>query len=128
MHADCRRLAGPTTADPPRGDQLGRTESPNRLGSEDRALPPPRSPVGPLLIAGDEAGLRLVHFGSEAPGDRTGWEPDHGRLDEAVRQLDAYLAGALRRFDLPLAPEGTEFQRRVWQALLALERGQKTLL
>jgi methylated-DNA-[protein]-cysteine S-methyltransferase len=43
---------------------------------------------------------------------------------EAVRQLDAYFAGRLRQFDLPLAPKGTAFQQRVWQALLDIPYGE----
>ena len=38
-------------------------------------------------------------------------------LDEARRELDAYFAGRLETFTVPLAPNGTEFQRRVWSAL-----------
>ena len=38
-------------------------------------------------------------------------------LREACAQLDAYFAGRLRRFDLPLSPQGTEFQRRIWEEL-----------
>ena len=52
---------------------------------------------------------------------------DRGRsplLDEAFRQVDEYLAGKRRDFDLPLKPEGTEFQKRVWNALLRIEYGK----
>ncbi len=44
-------------------------------------------------------------------------------LDEASRQLKAYLAGTLDRFDLPLAPAGSEFQQSVYQAILAIPKG-----
>jgi methylated-DNA-[protein]-cysteine S-methyltransferase len=84
------------------------------------------TPVGRLLVAGDNAGLRNVLFGegrSEAK-PQPGWREDATRLANAVRQLRAYFAGELRRFDLPLAPEGTPFQRRVWQELLAIPYGK----
>jgi methylated-DNA-[protein]-cysteine S-methyltransferase len=45
-------------------------------------------------------------------------------LLETARQLTAYFAGELRDFDLPLAPHGTEFQRRVWEAVAAIPYGE----
>ena len=45
-------------------------------------------------------------------------------LDAARRQLDAYFAGRLKLFDLPLAPRGTDFQRRVWRALTQIPYGR----
>ena len=45
-------------------------------------------------------------------------------LREACAQLDAYAAGRLRRFSLPLEPQGTEFQRRVWEELCRIPWGQ----
>jgi methylated-DNA-[protein]-cysteine S-methyltransferase len=50
--------------------------------------------------------------------------PDHPILSVAAKQLREYFAGERRVFELPLAAEGTEFQQRVWQALMALEFGQ----
>lgn len=44
--------------------------------------------------------------------------------DEAARQVRQYLAGERRAFDLPLAAEGTDFQRAVWQALGEIPYGQ----
>jgi methylated-DNA-[protein]-cysteine S-methyltransferase len=44
-------------------------------------------------------------------------------LDRAARELDEYLAGTRRSFDLPLAPRGTPFQRAVWEALTAIPYG-----
>src|SRR3954463_3984228 len=73
-------------------------------------------------------GGRLVALGhrataGEAEEDlgRTGPEaeraPSARPLPALRRQLAEYLAGERRAFDLPLAPQGTDFQRRVWQAL-----------
>ena len=45
-------------------------------------------------------------------------------LDEAARQLDAYFAGDLVEFDLPLELQGTEFHRRCWLALASIPYGQ----
>ena len=84
------------------------------------------TPVGRLLVAADEAGLRYVLFGEgrSSVGPQPGWHEDATRLAHAVRQLHAYFAGGLRRFELPLAPEGTPFQRRVWQELLNIPYGE----
>ena len=51
---------------------------------------------------------------------------DHAVLEEAEAQLLAYLAGAREDFALPLAPEGTEFQRAVWDHLRTIPRGATT--
>ena len=84
------------------------------------------SPVGRLLIAGDEAGLRHVLF-AEGRGEarpQPGWQEDPRALAEPVRQLHAYFAGELRRFDLVTTPQGTAFQRRVWDELLQIPYGE----
>ncbi|KXJ53819.1 MAG: cysteine methyltransferase [Thalassospira sp. Nap_22] len=45
-------------------------------------------------------------------------------LEEASRQLSAYFAGRLHSFDLPLAPDGTDFQKTVWQAMCKIPMGK----
>lgn len=83
------------------------------------------SPIGPLLLAGNEAGLRLLHMETEQPTALDPlWQPATRQLDKACRQLDEYFAGKRKRFDLQLAPQGTEFQRAAWQALLEIPYGQ----
>lgn len=83
------------------------------------------SPIGPLLLAGDEAGLRLLHMETERPTELDPlWQPATHQLDAACRQLDEYFAGKRKRFDLQLAPQGTEFQRAAWQALLEIPYGR----
>ena len=84
------------------------------------------SPVGPLLLAGDERGLRQLHFVSgrrkvSAPRD---WKRDDGPFREAVRQLQAYFAGKRKEFNLTLAPEGTPFQLLVWKQLQEIPYGE----
>jgi methylated-DNA-[protein]-cysteine S-methyltransferase len=51
-------------------------------------------------------------------------DPDAEPLPETRRQLDEYLAGRRRDFDLPLDPRGTDFQRLCWQALQAIPYGE----
>ena len=80
------------------------------------------SPVGPLLlVAGDDAltGVRFSPF-EPPPGDP---DDDAPVLAAARDQLAAYFAGELRDFDLPLAPRGTPFRLRVWEALRAVPYG-----
>jgi len=83
------------------------------------------SPVGRLLIAGDDAGLRRILFeqGRSVVRPEPGWRENASAFGEAIRQLKAYFAGALREFALPLAPEGTPFQQRVWHELLEIPYG-----
>jgi methylated-DNA-[protein]-cysteine S-methyltransferase len=84
------------------------------------------SPVGRLLLAGDQAGLRSVSFATSnrAGVVREDWVEDVAALKDAVRQLRAYFAGVLQEFDLELAPVGTEFQLRVWKALREIPYGK----
>ena len=85
------------------------------------------SPIGTLLIAGDEDAVRLIAFPKNGKPRKP--EPDwtesaSGALAEAVRQLREYFAGRRTEFDLPLAPEGTGFQARVWRKLQEIPYGK----
>jgi methylated-DNA-[protein]-cysteine S-methyltransferase len=84
------------------------------------------SPAGPLLLAGNAAALRLIHFrrGRHPFDPRPDWVEDPAPFERPIAQLDAYFAGSLRDFDLPLAPEGTPFQLRVWNALREIPYGE----
>jgi methylated-DNA-[protein]-cysteine S-methyltransferase len=84
------------------------------------------SPVGPLLLAGDPEGLRVLWFvrtDRPAPIDR-GWSKDRGALDGVRGELDRYFAGRLRQFRSRLAFRGTPFQSQVWQALCEIPYGE----
>jgi methylated-DNA-[protein]-cysteine S-methyltransferase len=85
------------------------------------------SPLGPLRLLADERGLRGLYMQrhqGEPLASGSEDTPEHPILSSAVQQLREYFAGNRRVFELPLAAEGTEFQQRVWQALMALEFGQ----
>jgi methylated-DNA-[protein]-cysteine S-methyltransferase len=71
------------------------------------------SPVGDLLLTADDEG-RLTGLWLRHDGSPTG---DDGPFAAVHEQLDAYFAGELQEFDLPLAPHGTPFQLRVWDEL-----------
>ncbi|HOU64919.1 MAG TPA: methylated-DNA--[protein]-cysteine S-methyltransferase [Thermomonas sp.] len=83
------------------------------------------SPVGPLMLAADDHGLRHIEFrDNRHPVNRGDWHGgDNAILQATEAQLAEYFAGTRTRFDLPLAPRGTEFQLRVWQALARIPHG-----
>ena len=84
------------------------------------------TPIGKLLLAGDGDYLTLLGFpqGSMARRHELPWSKDSKPFREVMMQLDAYFAGDLQEFDLPLAPVGTEFQHSVWNALTEIPFGQ----
>jgi methylated-DNA-[protein]-cysteine S-methyltransferase len=100
------------------------------------------SPVGELRIIASRTAVTAVEFAGPPPsgasprssavraaevaagrpvGDR---DDEHPVLAEAVRQLRAYFAGELKEFDLPVAPDGTAFQQRVWEQLRQIGYGE----
>jgi len=82
-----------------------------------------QTPFGWIGIDASEGRITQVTFaGPRCPDAASELEPPAVR--EAFRQLQEYGEGARRTFDLPLAPAGTPFQRRVWQALVAIPYGQ----
>ena len=85
------------------------------------------SPVGPLLLAGNGHGLRVLAFGvgSRPRAIDAAWLPDTKGVLTAVRkELDEYFAGRLRKFTTPLACEGTPFQNQVWTELTRIPYGE----
>lgn len=93
------------------------------------------SPLGALMAVVSPNGVCLLEFVGQARVDRElaqveaarggPAQPGHNALTERIdAQLSAYFSGALRSFDLPLDLVGTPFQRRVWQALLAIGYGE----
>lgn len=84
------------------------------------------SPVGGLRVAASDAGLRAIEFpdNRHAVPRRGEWVAGtHPLIDLLRRQLSAYFAGECETFDLPLDPQGTPFQRDVWQALASIPYG-----
>jgi methylated-DNA-[protein]-cysteine S-methyltransferase len=78
------------------------------------------TPIGPLGLGASDSALRAVSF----DGGRIRLDGTSPVLDEAARQLEAYFAGELVAFDLPLELHGSEFQRRCWLALASIPYGQ----
>ncbi|MGZ4243372.1 MAG: methylated-DNA--[protein]-cysteine S-methyltransferase [Solirubrobacteraceae bacterium] len=84
------------------------------------------SPVGDLLLAGDAPQLGAIWIDGQrwAPAIGPDWRESPEAFPAARRQLDEYFAGRRTAFQLPLAPRGTAFQRRVWGELKRIPFGQ----
>ncbi|MFF5764968.1 methylated-DNA--[protein]-cysteine S-methyltransferase [Streptomyces tanashiensis] len=84
------------------------------------------SPYDPLTLVAVDGVLSRVHMTGQRhrPPEETFGEPDPRPFGEAIRQLDAYFAGELTDFDLPLNLIGTPFQLRVWEGLLRIPYGE----
>jgi methylated-DNA-[protein]-cysteine S-methyltransferase len=79
------------------------------------------SPIGDLLLLGEGDALTALHMApfTVPPAARR----EAAAFRDAETQLEAYFAGELTDFDLPLAPRGTPFQLRVWEALTRIPYG-----
>ena len=86
------------------------------------------SPIGRILLSTDGEAMTGLYMDlpEQPPADAVNWVNDAaaGPLPDAIRQLGDYFAGSRRDFDLPLRPSGTDFQRRVWDALLQIPYGE----
>ncbi len=84
------------------------------------------SPLGRMLLTANEDGLTEVKFLFPEDEIVPEVEPSHPTLEQTKQQLKEYFAGDRKTFDLPLAPHGSDFQKRVWQELVTIPWGQTT--
>lgn len=86
------------------------------------------TPMGTLFATAERGALTGIHFegGRHAPAVSPQWREDarHAPLAECARQLAEYFAGERDTFELPLAPEGTDFQQRVWKEIAKIPYGE----
>jgi methylated-DNA-[protein]-cysteine S-methyltransferase len=86
------------------------------------------SPHGQMLLVANDEGLAGVYFDGQKyyPEIAPAWkrEPDRAPLRDAKRELAEYFAGKRERFETPLAPHGTPFQRAVWNAISSVAFGE----
>lgn len=84
------------------------------------------SDLGPVMVAGDDVGIRYISLlnGPKEKGPHSDWTEDGAAFEEEIEQLQSYLAGERRTFNMSLRPEGTEFQESVWTALKSIPYGK----
>lgn len=84
------------------------------------------SPIGELLLAGDQEGLKWLGFpgGSKGKTDDEDWEEDTRLFPDVKSQLAEYFAGNLKQFELKLSPHGTDFQLQVLDELRKIPYGE----
>ena len=79
------------------------------------------TPLGQICIEGDADGIRAVTLLDDAPTETSDVPAE---LQACVQQLQEYFAGQRTEFDLKLNPQGTDFQRKVWQSLFEVPFGK----
>lgn len=77
--------------------------------------------LGPLGVQEEQGALTRICFGRHSTDAKERKTP---LIEQAFSQLEEYFSGRRRVFELPLAPKGTEFQKRVWNALMEIPYGQ----
>ena len=100
------------------------------------------SPIGLLTIVANDHSIVAIRWDTETPAsepdahnpvdaklgdefvDITAGSGEHAALDRAAAQLGEYFAGARTEFDLPLEPDGTDFQKQAWGALVRIPFGE----
>ena len=83
------------------------------------------SPIGNLLILEGEKGIKQIHFStSQEFSIQTDWEYNPFRLKESKKQLSEYFDGSRTSFTLTLDPDGTIFQKQIWNELCNIPYGQ----
>lgn len=86
------------------------------------------SPVGELTLVASATGLAAILWQQDRPGrvklDIVAQDDTHPVLRETERQLNQYFAGTRTHFELPLDFTGTDFQKKVWAALLTIPFGE----
>lgn len=82
--------------------------------------------IGTLTLVGDEGGLRHIEFEEKKHpiNFQAEWKKNARFFAPVKAQLRAYFKRELKQFDLPLAPVGTPFQLKVWQALRDIPYGE----
>lgn len=82
------------------------------------------SPVGPLVIASNGRAVCAIYDASAGDGELSTDAREDAVLAQAAKEMGEYFAGKRKNFTFPMEPEGTPFQKSVWDALLKIPYGQ----
>ncbi len=85
-----------------------------------------QTPLGPMTLVATARGLAGAWFDAQAhhPGEIAApTQPGQRWLEQAAQEFEAYFAGRLQQFSVPLDAQGTDFQRAVWQLLQGIPWG-----
>ncbi len=82
------------------------------------------TPLGRLHIVVTRDALLRIYFPSDKWNQRYERAPKHAMILRVKTQLAEYFSGERRMFDIPLSPEGTEFQKKVWATLRKISYGK----
>lgn len=80
--------------------------------------------LGKLFLIADDEVLRAVCFGAISPKFAKAVARETTLLEQAALQIEEYLQGKRKKFSLPIALQGTDFQQKVWQELLNIPYGE----
>lgn len=83
---------------------------------------PTETPIGPLGIVIAAGQVEAIRFLDRLPGESG--PPADSLAERTLAQLEAYFSDPGHPFSLPLAPRGSDFQQRVWQAMLRIPAGR----
>ena len=81
------------------------------------------SPIGRIFIATTDDGISTLNFTDETVVEQTQVTTLHPFLQLVIVELNKYFSGNLKSFSVPLDPHGTDFQKKVWQAILEIPYG-----
>ncbi len=80
-----------------------------------------------IILAGDESGLKYLHLDTGEGKRRFEIDPEWQKNDEffkeVIKQIREYIVGKRKNFDIRLSPEGTEYQKKVWEQLCKIPYG-----
>lgn len=81
------------------------------------------SPLGDILIQGSQTHIQYLKFIHSDPNNEVNSSPLPDWASTCKQQLQQYFSAQRHDFDLPIDPQGTEFQRRVWKKLCEVKQG-----
>ena len=107
-----------------RRERPGPGRLPRVVGVSERSWLSLSSPWGPLALAARDGAIVEVRFGPVPPGVHRTTAGGSDVLERAATEIAEYAAGSRHAFTVPVAPEGTEFQRRAWKVLQGIPWGE----